>query len=1583
MTFQVLRLLRQGMWAALTGGWFHDPEESQFNNICHLYLWLFLLSMPLMMHLCLPPTMFTSSLSCSLTAVLFAGIKLTNYWLHQMFDKGMEIHQKENQNIAKLKDNKEINSVNITINPGTLSINSEEADKKSNKLDLTVSNHSGAKWKDSNGSSSSDSLVVKTLNSCEDKKENATEAGVMENVKICETLSEKFIPLEQNEETDASNNGIPYYGKLLSHSIDLNSESMTCSESEGPFVDDPDGLSLQQPASLNAAKQSLSETPKLLRNPKRNVSYTESSHFPSKVFYKFCIFPEKWMKSWYDRLTLLALLDRTEDFQDNIICIFLAVFVSFLGFMVLMRGIFKDFWIFQFCVVIASCQFSLLKSVQPDPASPVHGYNQIITYSRPIYFCMLCSLILLLDAGCKSSKLEQITLYGIKLFTHESFQVSRDQVIGLVSGFPILSLLGLFPQINTFFIYLMEQIDTLVFGGSAAVGFAPALHSLFRSIVAVAMLYGFCIYSLMEPWDNQHIPALFSAFCGLLAALSYHLSRQGSDPSVIISLIKTKFPQLFNRPQKSLKEEDDLYQANIESSVKEILKSDVFVCTVVAILSFAVSTSTVFLSLRPFLSFVLSCLALTVGFVAHYVLPQLRKHHPWLLVSHPVLQSKENRHRDIFDAAHVTWYEKKNIWLLYVEKYILYPSIIFNAVTTDAFSVSKKPRLGVQCDALFISIAGIKLMRLSFCNPCHQFITLGFTILFFQFDYRGISESFLMDLFIMSILFAKLLELYHKLQYILPYIAPWQIAWGSSFHVFAQIFSIPHTSILFFQTVATSIFSTPLSPFLGSSIFIASYTRPVKFWEKNYNTEIVDHSNTRLINQMEEDLGNEGANNLNAIFYEHLTRSLQNSLCGDLILGRWGNYTSGDCFILASEDLNAFVHLIETGNGFVTFQVRGLEFRGTYCQQREVEAIMEGDQNSEECCCCHPGHFPHVLSCNAAFNLRWRTWEVIRTQYILEGYSVIDNNAATMLQVFDLQKILIKYFMKSIIYFTARSSKLAEWIKNETILKALYPYTKWNYIVTDLAIFNINVDEDYIPCLQGITRASFCSVYLDWIQYCAKQRQKPVDCDEDSPLVTLSFGLCIVGRRVLRTAANRVSFSLDSFLCGLHTLFKGDCRVSVQDEWVFADMDLLHAVISPAVKMSLKLHQDQFACPEEYEDTSTLYEAIQTFEHKVVICHEGDPVWRKAILSNKEELLTLRHVINEGNDEYKVIMLHKNHLCFRVIKVNKECVRGLWAGQQQELIFLRNRDPERGSIQNNKHVLRNLINSSCDQPLGYPIYVSPLTTSYAGTHRQLGNMWGGPVVLKTISSWLRLQWLRITKECDLSHNTEGNIEDVDCGDVSSLGYGQSPRSQDQCAGKPSHLSNEKYSMETRSLQTGKRKFRSRSVQAHKSLIPATPVSSRSGSNLEKIHLNPEIFASDYKNANRLSVSQHSLNNSTLSPFQPTSALSIAAHRNHKTARIQQSSQASSTSSTLSFLFGKRSISSALVISGLSVADGENTIDTLSSSSVNIVMCPDSRGANHSTQSAFDTSDNSDATNIGQIADEEHPDETDVTPELDL
>ncbi|XP_025151055.3 pecanex-like protein 1 isoform X5 [Bubalus bubalis] len=1091
---------------------------------------------------------------------------------------------------------------------------------------------------------------------------------------------------------------------------------------------------------------------------------TEEAAHKVKHYYRFWILPQLWIGINFDRLTLLALFDRNREILENVLAVILAILVAFLGSILLIQGFFRDIWVFQFCLVIASCQYSLLKSVQPDSSSPRHGHNRIIAYSRPVYFCLCCGLIWLLDYGSRNLTTTKFKLYGIT-FTNPLVLISaRDLVIVFTLCFPIVFFIGLLPQVNTFVMYLCEQLDIHIFGGNATTSLLAALYSFVCSVVAVALLYGLCYGALKDSWDGQHIPVLFSIFCGLLVAVSYHLSRQSSDPSVLFSLVQSKiFPKTEEKnPEDPLSEVKDPLPEKLRNSVSERLQSDLVVCIVIGVLYFAIHVSTVFTVLQPALKYVLYALVGFVGFVTHYVLPQVRKQLPWHCFSHPLLKTVEYNQYEVRNAATVMWFEKLHVWLLFVEKNIIYPLIVLNELSSSAEAIASPKKLDTELGALMITIAGLKLLRSSFSSPTYQYVTVIFTVLFFKIDYEAFSETMLLDLFFMSILFNKLWELLYKLQFVYTYIAPWQITWGSAFHAFAQPFAVPHSAMLFVQAAVSAFFSTPLNPFLGSAIFITSYVRPVKFWERDYNTKRVDHSNTRLASQLDRNPGSDD-NNLNSIFYEHLTRSLQHSLCGDLLLGRWGNYSTGDCFILASDYLNALVHLIEIGNGLVTFQLRGLEFRGTYCQQREVEAITEGVEEDEGFCCCEPGHIPHVLSFNAAFSQRWLAWEVIVTKYILEGYSITDNSAASMLQVFDLRKVLTTYYVKGIIYYVTTSSKLEEWLANETMQEGLRLCADRNYVDVD-PTFNPNIDEDYDHRLAGISRESFCVIYLSWIEYCSSRRAKPLDVDKDSSLVTLCYGLCVLGRRALGTASHHMSSNLESFLYGLHALFKGDFRISsIRDEWIFADMELLRKVVVPGIRMSIKLHQDHFTSPDEYDDPTVLYEAIVSHEKNLVIAHEGDPAWRSAVLANSPSLLALRHVMDDGTNEYKIIMLNRRYLSFRVIKVNKECVRGLWAGQQQELVFLRNRNPERGSIQNAKQALRNMINSSCDQPIGYPIFVSPLTTSYSDSHEQLKEILGGPISLGNIRNFIVSTWHRLRKGCGAGCNSGGNIEDSDTG----------------------------------------------------------------------------------------------------------------------------------------------------------------------------------------------------------------------------
>ena len=51
MGSQTLEILRQGVWASLTGGWFYDPHLDVFSNTFHLYVWLFLLCLPFTIYL--------------------------------------------------------------------------------------------------------------------------------------------------------------------------------------------------------------------------------------------------------------------------------------------------------------------------------------------------------------------------------------------------------------------------------------------------------------------------------------------------------------------------------------------------------------------------------------------------------------------------------------------------------------------------------------------------------------------------------------------------------------------------------------------------------------------------------------------------------------------------------------------------------------------------------------------------------------------------------------------------------------------------------------------------------------------------------------------------------------------------------------------------------------------------------------------------------------------------------------------------------------------------------------------------------------------------------------------------------------------------------------------------------------------------------------------------------------------------------------------------------------------------------------------------------------------------------------------
>ena len=98
------------------------------------------------------------------------------------------------------------------------------------------------------------------------------------------------------------------------------------------------------------------------------------------------------LKIGFDRLALLALLDRSATFLENSASVILSVGVAAMTGLLLNQNHYQDLSTFLVCGVAAGCQYSLLKSVQVWP----------LTQFFPFPFCKK-SLICLEHTDLKRS----------------------------------------------------------------------------------------------------------------------------------------------------------------------------------------------------------------------------------------------------------------------------------------------------------------------------------------------------------------------------------------------------------------------------------------------------------------------------------------------------------------------------------------------------------------------------------------------------------------------------------------------------------------------------------------------------------------------------------------------------------------------------------------------------------------------------------------------------------------------------------------------------------------------------------------------------------------------------------------------------------------------------------------------------------------------------------------------------------------------------------------------------------------------------------------------------------------------------
>lgn len=113
------------------------------------------------------------------------------------------------------------------------------------------------------------------------------------------------------------------------------------------------------------------------------------------------------------------------------------------------------------------------------------GFNRLVAFGRPVYFILFCSLLLLVDHACRhpphpASALP--VLYGVQLGSAVQLATLRSVLLNVLLCFPVIFSLGLLPQISTFAIYVLEQVDMHVFGGTAVTGLGSAFYVILRSL---------------------------------------------------------------------------------------------------------------------------------------------------------------------------------------------------------------------------------------------------------------------------------------------------------------------------------------------------------------------------------------------------------------------------------------------------------------------------------------------------------------------------------------------------------------------------------------------------------------------------------------------------------------------------------------------------------------------------------------------------------------------------------------------------------------------------------------------------------------------------------------------------------------------------------------------------------------------------------------------------------------------------------------------------------------------------------------------------------------------------------------------
>jgi len=563
----------------------------------------------------------------------------------------------------------------------------------------------------------------------------------------------------------------------------------------------------------------------------------------------------------------------------------------------------------------------------------------------------------------------------------------------------------------------------------------------------------------------------------------------------------------------------------------------------------------------------------------------------------------------------------------------------------------------------------------------------------------------------------------------------------SSLKIF--VLNILFSPLLLCMAAVAAALSTSVLPLFTLPIFTLAFPRPSKFWpstKKNQQSVVSGESAT----------------------YDHMFRGVKNKIVKGESYGAYAPFISGctnlQFYLLRSQQRTMFVQMLEGGYNYRTMVCKGLELEETSCHAAEITQVddlcaLAFDQSDDrvKTSLFNKHGLMSALKLLDHFDLESYTDATTSLNGIINNLDAMQRFKIDY--VTSLAWLLLrhrdKWFFPEQFATPATPSRVATpqspppnvvtanddfWdaissSSNETAFDDVthlgLPVVSNTQVFEDPALTERKEDAfetfelksnngENSVCLHDLVSKSEMKEQRDLLQlpddYFKIIFDNFNECDDatikkEIEKVVFTSYVLMISQANIGTEKISAQTICKGFLDEANTF------MTTQAEIFMRNYPQIFQLSQTALRYSLKLMYDRVIMASDdnpkVEDVLLDLEEYENVDNHVGIMTSQD--WCDHIKRGTNQLFTV--YFDKHLNEYKArTLLRHNKVETSIASASSSVVRSIWANLNFELLYATNDDEERLSIQAHPVLFRNILTQCADQPLGYHIYQSPITT---------------------------------------------------------------------------------------------------------------------------------------------------------------------------------------------------------------------------------------------------------------------------------